>query len=57
MSHSITQMHTILPIPSPNLGSPKVQNFIFESSIEAPSLVLGFPKARKSGLSLYQPKQ
>lgn len=57
MSHSITQVHRVLPTPSPNLGILKVQNFTFASPIETPSLVLRFTKARKSQLSIYQPNQ
>lgn len=36
MPHSITQMHTVLPSPSPNLGTPEAQNSSLRPSQRLP---------------------
>lgn len=55
MSHSTMQRHTILPILKPNLGIPKVQNFISEHLKKTPSLMLGFLKSRGKGRTFTSP--
>lgn len=53
--HSTMQRRTILPILKPNLVIPTVQNFISDSLIKTPSLVLGFLKSRGKGRTFTSP--